>query len=142
MRRLLCWLVPICLVAGALAAYDFVGGILWQGRYEVTVTVQRSGTCATASAEAAALFRSWWEAAGHDPSRIEASWQPVTIRDGDSFTIEVRSGGALSGWGRTLSYVREEVLLVKVVYADGDRRVIVADLPNSQEHRALVLQVP
>jgi hypothetical protein len=34
------------------------------------------------------------------------------------------------------------VLVVKVAYADGDRRVIVADLPDSHEHRALVLQVP
>jgi hypothetical protein len=141
MRRLLRWLVPVLLVAGVLVAFDFVKVTIWDGGYDVTVTVQRSGTRAVASAEATALFRSWWNAAEHDPSRIEAPCQSVALRDGDSFTIAVRSSGRVSAWGRTLSYVREDVLVVKVAYADGDRRIIVADLPD-HEHPAMVLKVP
>jgi hypothetical protein len=139
MRRLWPWALAVVLLGGALVAYDFLLVMTWVGGYNVVVAVQRTGSRPIASAEAAAMFREWWEAAGHDPSRIAARWHVVTLQEGGSFTLWVRSSGAVSGWGRQLSYAREEVLVVKVAYANGHTGVATADLPDSH---AIVLQVP
>lgn len=131
-------LLAVIALAGV---YDRLGIIDWVGYTPVKVTIQRTGDRPLKAAEVAVMFRPYWEASEGNPERIEM-WKPVTLTDGDSFTINVRSGGRSSALGRTISRVQEEVLVLKVNYTDGERQLLVADIPESQSSRELVLRVP
>jgi hypothetical protein len=141
------WLGVALLLAGAFlaalaVAFDRTQAVGWIGAYPVEVRIERTGGRPLRAASAVLLSRYEWDWAGGDPDRIEGPWKPVVVGDGDLFTVEVKHFGKDSGLGRQLSYVRQEVLVLKVDYADGETRLVAADLPGYREPRRLVVEVP
>jgi hypothetical protein len=135
-------LVAAALLTALGLVYDQTQAIGWIGGYPVEVRIERTGGRPVRAASAALLFRQEWDWARSDPARIDSPWKPVPVGDGDLFTVEVKHFGKDSGLGRQLSYGREEVLVLKVDYADGEVQLVTADLPGYRERRRLVLQVP
>jgi hypothetical protein len=135
-------LTAALLLAALALIFDRMQTIRWQGSYPVRATVERTGIRLIKTAAVVVLFRWSWVAAEGDPERIECGWKRVDVADGSAFTVEVLCGGTSSGLGRDISYVRQEVLVLKVDYADGERQLVIADVPESRSSRELVLRVP
>jgi hypothetical protein len=135
-------LLVLVTVAVLALAYDRTQIIDWVGGYPVRVRIERSGPRPVSGAAAAALFRCEWDAIEGDPARIGADWQTVAVSGADPFTVQVKCGGKDTGLGRTVSYVRQEVLVLKVDYADGGSELVVADLPDKRSNRELLVRVP
>jgi hypothetical protein len=137
--------LPALLVVGAVAllavAYDRAQEIRWSGGYPVQVRIERSSPRPTSSLSAAVLFRREWDLTEGDPSRIDSGWQAVPA-SGEPFTVNVKCGGRDSGLGRPISYVRQELLVLRVAYADGGGELVVAELPDSRSTRERVVRVP
>jgi hypothetical protein len=140
--RKVTWLTTAFLLAALALIFDSVQSVRWQGSYSVRVTIERAGNSQVESAAAVALFRTSWELAEGDPERIESGWKAVTVADGDCFTVKILTGGKSSGMGREISYVRQEVLVLRVNYRDGESRVVAAEIPESNSSREVTLLVP
>jgi hypothetical protein len=123
-------------------AFDRAEVIDWIGGYPVQVRVERSSPRPVSGLAAAVLFRREWELTEGDPARIDFPWQVVSGAGREPFTVQVQCGGKNSGLGRQISYVRQEVLVLKVSYADGGSGLVVAELPGSRSSRELSVQVP
>ncbi len=141
-RRFRCPLLLLVSLALAVAAYDSCTGIRWSGGYEISAKVERLSDRAVSAALCVVLFRNEWELVDGNIESIDERWQQVSVSDGDSFEVLVRSGGHDSGFGREISYIREEILILRVEYADGGREVIVAELPESRSSREMIVKVP
>jgi hypothetical protein len=137
--------LPALLAVGALTllalAYDWAREVRWSGGYPVHVKIERSGPRPVSSVSAAVLFRGEWELAKGDVSRIDSGWQAVPA-SGKPFTVQVKCGGKDSGLGRQISYVRQEVMVLRVAHADGGEELVVAELPDSRSSRELVVRIP
>jgi hypothetical protein len=90
---------------------------------------------------AAVLFRQEWEGTEGDLARIDSRWQEVPA-SGEPFTILVKSGGKYSRLGRQISYIRQEVLVLKVSYADGGDELVVAHIPEISSTLEMGVRVP
>jgi|SRR5262245_61527481 len=141
-RRIVLFLLVAVLLVALAVVYDRTHVDGWVGDYRVEVRVERTGPRPVRAASATMLFRWEWDWAGNDPARIDSPWKPVALEDDGSFTVEVRCFGKDSGLGRRLSFVRKEVLVLKVDYADGGSQLVAAELPDVHDRRPLVLQVP
>jgi len=139
---MLVFLLAALVLAALLFACDHVMVTDWVGGYPVEVRVERTGTRPVKAAAVALLFKGERLAVENDFSRIDSPWQPVSLTEGGTFTVEVKCGGRDSGLGRRLSFVRNEVLVLKVEYADGTTKYVVAELPESRGPRQLSVQVP
>jgi hypothetical protein len=142
MRYAVLLLLATALLAGLALAYDRTHVIAWVGGYAVHVRTERAGPRPIRAADVALLFRAEWAAAEGDPGRIDSGWKPVAVVDGGSFVVEVKCSGKDSGFGRQISYARQEVLVLRVGYADGGNELVAADLPESHSSRELLLRVP
>jgi hypothetical protein len=123
-------------------AYDRAQVIDWVGGYPVQVRVERSSPRPVSGLSAAVLFRREWELTEGDPARIDSGWQTVAGAGSAPFTVPVKCGGKDSGLGRQIRYVRQEVLVLQVSYADGGSGLVVAELPDSHSSRELSVRVP
>jgi hypothetical protein len=135
-------LLAAAVAAGAVSGYDCARTIRWSGGYQVQVRVERSSPRPVRSLSAVVLFRREWEFAEGDLRRIETSWQAVPGAGVEPFAVWVKCGGADSGLGRGISYVRQEVLVLRVEYADGGGGMVVAELPDSPGNRGISVRVP
>jgi hypothetical protein len=146
MRKWMHYAVPLLFAGIVLAvivvAYDRTQVSGWLDSYSVRVTTQRTSPRPVASASVAVLLRVEWTGAAGDLAAINPLWRPITVADGAHFDVDVKCGGNHSGLGRQIRYVRQDVLLLKIDYADGDSRLITADIPESQSSREMVVQVP
>jgi len=50
--------------------------------------------------------------------------------------------GADSGWRRVLRYTEDELLILKIEYADGKHRFEVVEIPQGPGARKLFVEVP
>jgi len=144
-RKRMRYALPALLGVTALAllalAYDRTHGIRWIGGYAVRVRMERSSPRPVDSVSAVVLFRREWEAADGDPARIDSDWQAVPL-SGEPFTVHVKCGGKDSGLGRPISYVRQELVVLRVAYADGGSELVVAELPDGRSGRELSVRIP
>jgi hypothetical protein len=137
MRRARITLLAVLILLAT--AYDYGQILIWDGGYHVRVKVEQQSARRVGRMSAVVLFRQGWEEAEGDPSRIDVGWKAVPTSE--PFEVLVNSSGRISGFGRELGYVRQEVLVLKVEYADGQRTVVAADVPDSGNPE-LVVRVP
>lgn len=122
--------------------------VRWIGGYIVHVKTNRTGDRPIREAAHTAILRTHWKAiqehGGYHPEENELFWEPVTITDGGSFIARVKTVGESSGLGLRDSRSRYEVLLVKVVYADGGSHLVIADIPEKRggPDPGLTVEVP
>jgi hypothetical protein len=135
-------LLAAAVAVGAVVGYDCARTIRWGGGYQVQVRVERLSPRPVSSLSDVVLFRREWEYADGDPGRIDSSWEMVQGAGAEPFLVWVKSGGADSGLGREVSYVRQEVLVLRVGYADGGSGLVVAELPDGRGDRAVSVRVP
>jgi hypothetical protein len=144
-RRRLRYVLLLLLTAATLALagvlYDRSREIRWSGGYLVQVKIERSGTRQVSNVSAAILFRREWESTEGDPARIDSGWHVVPV-SGEPFTLQVKCGGKESRLGFRTSSVRQEVLVLKVDYADGSNELVVAHIPESKSRREMGVRVP
>jgi hypothetical protein len=136
------WLIFTGIFVGCVILMDKTATTRWIGGYGVTVHVERGSDRAIKHAEAAPVLREEWRLAQGQIERIDSRWRVVEATNGGSFTVPVKTVGSDSAFGRELSYSREELLIVKVEYADGGSEVVVAELPESRSDRKMVIRLP
>jgi hypothetical protein len=102
---------------------DFDDGMRWDGGYKVPVRIERRSQVPVKNISAVALWRREWELANGDWSCIDtgctySGWKPLMSAEGKS-EVYVLTGGQNSVFGRPVRYVRQEVVVLKVVYDNG-----------------------
>src|SRR6516162_2023088 len=142
LRGVLLLVLAVAALAGLAFVWDFGSMAIWDGGYPVQVVIQRTSARPVGAAAAVVLFSWEWNAVDGDETRVGSKWKPVDMADGSSFEVYVKCSGKDSGFGRRISYVRQEILVVKVDYTDGSKQLLVADLPESCCGRQLALRVP
>jgi hypothetical protein len=121
-RYALAVLLGVAVLAVLAYMWDQGSEVRWDGDYPVQVTVKRASVRPVSATGVVVLFRGEWTAAEGDDARLDATWEPIEVTNGSSFEVRVKCGGKDSALGRQLTYVRQEVLVVKVDYADGGKQ--------------------
>jgi hypothetical protein len=85
------------------------------------------------------MFRQWTDDFRKDGDPL--SLRPLEDFDGAHGTLCVRSSGTSSG-GRELRYVRDELVVLEIIYADGDKRLEVAEVPERGQPQVVEITIP
>lgn len=118
------------------------GGIVWDGAYELTVTLEpaadtpvRKVWVASVSGEEDA------EELIQTPKWADTCLTPVAF-DGRPFVVQVYCGGHTSGLGREISYGQHRALLLRLEYADGHKQFKVVSVPDGRQSRCITVRIP
>jgi hypothetical protein len=126
-----------------LVGFDLVGTIIWEGSAPLQLQLKsQSGRKLEKLSVDSLRSWQWADAFRNDPNNLDISLKPVEDFDGARGTADVRSSGASSGLGRELSYVRDPVLVLEVVYADGEKRLELAEVPERGQPQVIEVTVP
>jgi hypothetical protein len=132
-------LVPLAVVA---VIYDYSQEIRWVGGYRVQVRLERLSDRPVKTVSVVLMFPNEWRTIQGDLALSDQTWEAVDLTGGDIFEVDVRSGGRISGLGREISSVREEILVVRVEYEGGGTETVIANIPDYGSDRRVVVRVP
>lgn len=131
--------VTTCVLGLLLVGYDIGSRMMWEGSATFEVRLESlSGRRVQNVSFDSLPFRQWADDFRRNPDHFELLLKPVQDFDGAQGTVYVRSSGTSSGLGRELRYVRDELLVLEIIYADGEKRLELAEVP---ERRLQVISV-
>jgi hypothetical protein len=126
-----------------LVVYDRGTEVRWLGSFplEVHLMSKRDRRLTKVSFDTLAS-RNWAEEVRNGPPWPEFDPRPVQSFADGRFTVSVRTIGTDSGLGRQLTYAQEELLLLWLDFADGERRFEVVEIPNGPGGRQVMVESP
>jgi hypothetical protein len=131
-------------MTGTLLLLLLIGGrVLWQGQaaLEVQVKSQKGRKIAKVSFDSL-MTRQWADDFRKHPDEFELSLHPVEDFEGARGTVYVRTFGSGRAFIPDRRYVQDELLVLEVVYADGEKRLELAEVPERGQPQVIRLTIP
>jgi hypothetical protein len=126
-----------------LVGFDLVGTIIWEGSAPLQLQPKpQSGRKIEKVSFDSLMARQWADDFRKNPDSFDLRLRPVGDFDGTHGKVDVRCGGTRSGLGRNLNYGRDELLVLEVLYADGEKRLELAEVPKRGQPQVIEVTVP
>lgn len=133
--------ILVALVGFGVWALDRAGDLRWSGSFPLQVRLE-AGRKVVAVWAGTMQRREWAEQIRQDIRRADCVFRPVEGFDGSTFTVDVICGGRNSGLGIERHYTEDQVLVLRLEYADQQDQFQAVEIPEGRGPRTVSVQLP